>query len=93
MRNNIIPSMQSYIKNKLRRLRKDKLYDYSVFGPINNEKKAVLRTAISRLAKEGVIVKVGNGKFYKKDIAYISQEKSCILNLAKKGGLNQEMYR
>ena len=58
--------MSSHIKHKLRRLRKDKLYDYSVFEPIPQGKKEAFRKAISRFAKEGAIVKVGNGKFYKK---------------------------
>ena len=58
--------MSSHMKHKFRRLRKDKLYDYSVFGPIPQDKKEDFRKAISRLAKEGAIVKVGNGKFYKK---------------------------
>ena len=66
MENNAKFNISSHIKNKLRRLRKDKLYDYSVFEPIPQDKKAAFRKAISRLAKEGVIVKVGNGKFYKK---------------------------
>ena len=66
MENNAISNISSHIKNKLRRLRKDKLYDYSVFEPIPQEKKVAFRQAISRLAKEGVIIKVGNGKFYKR---------------------------
>ena len=53
-------------KNKLRRLRKDKLYDFSIFEPIPENQKEAFRQAISRLAKDGVIAKVGNGKFYKK---------------------------
>ncbi len=66
MENNAKLSISSLIKNKLRRLRKDKLYDYSVFEPFPEDKKVAFRQAISRLAKEGVIVKVGNGKFYKR---------------------------
>ena len=66
MENNARFNISSHIKNKLRRLRKDKLYDYSVFGSIPQDKKVAFRQAVSRLAKEGTIVKVGNGKFYKK---------------------------
>ena len=66
MNNNAKFNISSHIKNKLRRLRKDKLYDYSVLEPIPKDKKVAFRKAISRLAKEGVIVKVGNGKFYKR---------------------------
>ena len=66
MENNAKFNISRHIKNKLRRLRKDKLYDYSVFEPFPKDKKVAFRQAISRLAKDGVIVKVGNGKFYKK---------------------------
>jgi len=66
MKNNDKFNISSHIKNKLRRLRKDKLYGYSVFKSIPQDKKVAFRQAISRLAKDGVIVKVGNGKFYKK---------------------------
>jgi len=66
MKNNAKFNISSHIKNKLRQLRKDKLYDYSVFEPIPQDKKVAFRQAISRLAKEEVIVKVGNGKFYKR---------------------------
>ena len=66
MKNNAKFNITSHIKDKLRRLRKDKLYDYSVLEPIPQDKKVAFRKAISRLAKEGVIVKVGNGKFYKR---------------------------
>ncbi|BBG65903.1 hypothetical protein NNO_1200 [Hydrogenimonas sp.] len=59
-------NISSYIKNKLRRLHKDKLYDYSIFEPVPSDKKVAFRKAISRLAKDGVIVKVGSGKFYKR---------------------------
>jgi len=54
------------IKKKLKNLRKDKLYDYSVFGLMVSEDAIAFRKAISRLAKEGKVVKVGNGKFYKR---------------------------
>jgi hypothetical protein len=66
MENNARLNISNHIKNKLRRLRKDKLYDYSIFEPIPQDKKTAFRQAISRLAKDGRIVKVGNGKFYKK---------------------------
>lgn len=66
MQNSDISNVYAYVKNKLRRLRKDKLYDYSVFGPISEEKRVAFRKAVSRLAKEGKIVKLGSKKFYKK---------------------------
>ena len=68
MKNNAKFNISSHIKNKLRRLRKNKLYDYSVFEPIAEDKKVAFRQAISRLAKDGVIIKVGNRKFYKRGL-------------------------
>jgi len=54
------------IKKKLKYLRKDKLYEYSLFEELLDENAIAFRKAISRLAKEGLLVKVGNGKFYKR---------------------------
>ena len=59
-------NISKHVKEKLRKLHRDKLYDYSVFEPIPAKKKAAFRKAISRLAEEGALVKVGNGKFYKR---------------------------
>ncbi len=66
MRDNDKFNVSSYVKNRLKQLQEDKLYDYSVFDQIPKEKKAVFRQIISRLAKDGLIIKLGNGKFYKK---------------------------
>lgn len=66
MKNNHKTDIMSIVKKKLRRLKKDSLYDYAIFVDIPNDKRTALRKAISRLAKEGVIVKVGSGKFYKR---------------------------
>jgi hypothetical protein len=54
------------IKKKLKYLRKDKLYDYSLFNHILEDNPIAFRKVISRLSQEGLIVKVGNGKFYKR---------------------------
>jgi len=59
-------NISNEIKKKLKYLRKDKLYDYSLFGELLEENAIAFRKAISRLAKEGFLVKVGNGKFYKR---------------------------
>ena len=67
MKNKEISNISYHVRNKLKRLHKDKLYDYSVFGDIPKEKKVAFRKAISRLSKKGDIVKVGYGKFYKRD--------------------------
>ncbi len=66
MRDNDKFNVSSYVKNRLKQLQEDKLYDYSVFDQIPKEKKVAFRQIISRLAKDGLIVKLGNGKFYKK---------------------------
>jgi hypothetical protein len=66
MKSNHKINIHEYIKKKLKYLRKDSLYDYSFFSSILNENPIAFRKAISRLAKEGVIVKLGNGKFYKR---------------------------
>jgi hypothetical protein len=65
MENNDKINIISIVKKKLRRLRRDLLYDYSIFD-IPSEKRIAFRKAISRLSESGVIVKVGNGKFYKR---------------------------
>ena len=54
------------VNDKVKYLKKDKLYDYSVFENIPEEKRAVFRKAMSRLAEDGSIVKVGSKKFYKR---------------------------
>ena len=59
-------NISSEIKKKLKYLRKDKLYDYSLFEELVDENAIAFRKAISRLSKEGMLVKVGNGKFYKR---------------------------
>ena len=72
------------VKEKLRRLRKDSLYDYSIFEHIPSQKRVAFRKAISRLAKEGVIVKVGNGKFYKRGDREFSVPKEPLRIKARK---------
>jgi len=65
MKNNDKIDIMSIVKKKLRRLRKDSIYDYSIFD-IPSQKRVAFRKAISRLSQDGTIVKVGNGKFYKR---------------------------
>jgi len=65
MKNNDKIDIISIVKKKLRRLKKDSLYNYSIFD-IPSQKRVAFRKAISRLSQDGTIVKVGNGKFYKR---------------------------
>ena len=70
-------NISEQIKKKLRHLRKDSLYDYSLFDSIMDKNPIAFRKAISRFAKEGLIVKVGNGKFYKRgerDVGLLDEE-------------------
>lgn len=66
MKNNHKINISEHIKKRLKYLRKDQLYDYSLFNSICDENPIAFRKAMSRFAKEGMIVKVGNGKFYKR---------------------------
>jgi len=59
-------NISNEIKKKLKYLRKDKLYDYSLFEELLDNNPIAFRKAISRLAKERELVKVGNGKFYRR---------------------------
>lgn len=64
MKNKI--NISKLVNDKVKYLKKDKLYNYSVFKNIPEEKRAAFRKAISRLAEEGIIVKVGSKKFYRR---------------------------
>ena len=66
MKNNHQINISKEIKKKLRHLRKDRLYEYSIFGSIVDKNPITLKKALSRFAKEELIIKVGSGKFYKK---------------------------
>ncbi len=54
------------VSNKVKHLRKDKLYNYTMFNDISDDNREAFRKAMSRLADNGVIVKVGSKKFYKR---------------------------
>ncbi len=64
MKNKI--NISKIVSDKVKNLKKDKLYDYTIFKNIPEEKRVAFRKAISRLANEGIIVKVGSKKFYKR---------------------------
>jgi len=66
MKSNYKINIHKQIKKRLKYLRKDCLYDYSLFASILNKNPIAFRKAMSRLTKEGMIIKVGNGKFYKR---------------------------
>jgi len=77
-------NISNKIKKKLKYLRKDKLYDYSIFGLIVDEHSIAFRKAISRCVKDGLVIKVGNGKFYKRgEREYISSEKPLRIKARK----------
>jgi hypothetical protein len=77
-------NISSEIKKKLKNLRKDKLYDYSLFGLMGDEHAIAFRKAISRFSKEGIIVKVGNGKFYKRGERQMAMGKNPLRIKARK---------
>jgi len=59
-------NISKIVSNKVKHLRKDKLYNYSIFNDIPDNNREAFRKAMSRLGDEGIIVKVGSKKFYKR---------------------------
>ena len=59
-------NISKLVSHIIMNLKKDKLYDYSVFKNIPEDKRVAFRKAISRIADKGVIVKVGSKKFYRR---------------------------
>lgn len=53
----------SILSDKIKNLRNYKVYDYALF---DNENKIAAESYISRAAKNGDIIKIGKGKFYKR---------------------------
>jgi len=80
-------NIHNYVKNKIKRLRKDKLYDYSIFKDVPKENRSALIKAVSRMAKEEVIIKIGNGKFYKKGKRQFPQGKALNIKPRRKDWL------
>lgn len=64
MKNKI--NISKIVSNKVKYLKKDKLYSYSMFDDISEDNREAFRKAMSRLAVNGAIVKVGSKKFYKR---------------------------
>lgn len=66
------------ILKKTKKLKKDTIYSYRVFGNPSDK----LRVYISRLADRGVIVKVGRGQFYKPNnmVAVKRSSRELVLN-------------
>lgn len=58
-------NISKIVSDKVKYLHKDKLYNYSIFDFISDNKEA-FKQAISRLADKNIIVKVGSKKFYKR---------------------------
>lgn len=59
-------NISKIVSDKVKYLHKDKLYNYSIFANILGNNREAFRKAMSRLADEGIIVKVGSKKFYKR---------------------------
>ncbi len=64
MRNKI--NVSQTVSDKVKYLKKDKLYNYAMFDDILDDDREAFRKAMSRLSYNGVIVKVGAKKFYKR---------------------------
>ena len=79
-------NISNEIKKKLKHLRKDKLYDYSIFESLINNNPRAFRKAISRVAKSGLIIKIGNGKFYKRGERFSDIDKEPLRIQARKKG-------
>lgn len=59
-------NISKIVSDKVKYLHNDQLYNYSIFDNISDNNREAFRQAMSRLADEGVIVKVGSKKFYKR---------------------------
>jgi len=64
MKNKI--NISKMVSDKVKHLHRDKLYTYSVFENIPDKNRGAFRKAMSHIAKDGVIVKLSRGKFYKR---------------------------
>jgi hypothetical protein len=64
MKNKI--NISKIVSDKVKYLHNDKLYNYSIFDNISDNNREAFRKAMSRLADDGVIVKLGSKKFYKR---------------------------
>ncbi len=76
MKNNI--NISKLVNDKIKYLKKDKVYDYSVFKNIPEEKRATFRKAMSRLAKDGEIIKIAPKKFYRRGKRDVLAEDNCL---------------
>jgi len=64
MKNKI--NISKIVSDKVKFLHNDKLYDYSILDDISNNNREAFRKAMSCLADNGIIVKLGSKKFYKR---------------------------
>ena len=76
MKNKI--NIAKIVSDKIKYLHKDKLYHYSMFDNISDKNREAFRQAMSRLANNGAIVKVGSKKFYKRGERSIEVPKNPI---------------
>ena len=76
MKNKI--NISKIVSDKVKYLHKDKLYHYSMFDNISNNNREAFRQSMSRLADNGIIVKVGSKKFYKRGHRSVEVSKNPI---------------
>ena len=76
MKNKI--NISKIVSDKVKHLYKDKLYNYAIFDNISDNNREAFRKAMSRLADNGVIVKVGSKKFYKRGQRSVEVPKNPI---------------
>ncbi len=71
-------NISKIVSDKVKHLHKDKLYHYSIFDNISDDNREAFRQAMSRLADNGIIVKVGSKKFYKRGQRSVEAPKNPI---------------
>ena len=76
MKNKI--NISKIVNDKVKHLHKDKLYDYSIFDNISDNNREAFRKAMSRLADNCIIVKIGSKKFYKRGHRNIEVSKNPV---------------
>jgi len=76
MKNKI--NISKIVSDKVKYLKKDKLYSYAMFDSISDDNREAFRKAMSRLAANDIIVKVGSKKFYKRGERSVKASKNPI---------------
>jgi hypothetical protein len=71
-------NISKIVSNKIKYLKKDKLFSYSIFDDIPKDSRQAFRKAMSHLADNNIIVKVGSKKFYKRGQRSVEVPKNPI---------------